>query len=123
MNTAVADYLAARLDPHTVLVVLTPVPGDALTMLRQGLVWDASYNAGRLLGDVGAAMPDEALGGAPLLAWVACSSWHRCPLADAAVGAPLQCMLGRRSGAGVTRLPLIAPLRAACSCSPRCASR
>lgn len=54
MNTAVADYLAARLDPHTVLVVLTPVPGDALTMLRQGLVWDASYNAGRLLGDVGA---------------------------------------------------------------------
>lgn len=53
MIAEVARYLQTRLDPHAIMVVLTPVPADSLLLLGQGLVWNATYDDGRLLGEVG----------------------------------------------------------------------
>jgi hypothetical protein len=52
MRRAVADYLAPRLCPDAIMVALTVVPADALALLRAGMVWSLSYDAGRLLGEV-----------------------------------------------------------------------
>lgn len=52
MLVSVARYLRTRLDPETVMVFSTPVPADALLLLGQGLVWDATYDDGRLIGCV-----------------------------------------------------------------------
>jgi hypothetical protein len=52
MRRAVAEYLAPRLCPDVIMSALTVVPADALALLRAGMVWSLSYDAGRLVGEV-----------------------------------------------------------------------
>jgi len=52
MKRSVAEYLEPRLCPDAIMVGLTVVPADAIALLRAGMVWSLSYDAGRLLGEV-----------------------------------------------------------------------
>ncbi|HMG20099.1 MAG TPA: DUF6714 family protein [Kofleriaceae bacterium] len=52
MKRSVAEYLEPRLCPDAIMVGLTVVPADAIALLRAGMMWSLSYDAGRLLGEV-----------------------------------------------------------------------
>ena len=97
MLQSVARFLETRLDPDVVMVVLTPVPGDALRYLREGLVWCATYSRGRLLGEVGV---DDLLAAghhAPVRSWLEI---------EGETASPLYALLQGQSVAPATRTEL-----------------